>query len=180
MKNVRAIVKSINAFNNRIGIVIAWAALAMVAVQFAVVIMRYVYGIGSIFMQEAVIYLHGTLFMVGAGYTLLHGGHVRIDIFYRAASPRRKAVVNLLGVLLFLIPVCALIGWASWPYVQSSWAVFEGSREVSGIQGVFLLKSVILVFVVLMILQGISLALHSVLILAGAETDTAADGPGRL
>ena len=178
MNIVRAIIQTIDAFNNRIGITIAWAALAMVTVQFVVVIMRYVYGIGSIFMQESVTYLHATLFMVGAGYTLLHGGHVRVDIFYRTAAPRRNALVDLFGVLLFLIPVCVLIGWSSWPYVQQSWSVFEGSREVSGIQGVFLLKSVILVFVVLMILQGISLALRSVLILAGAEAERIADGPG--
>jgi TRAP-type mannitol/chloroaromatic compound transport system permease small subunit len=178
MNTVRAIAQTIDAFNNRIGIAVAWAALAMVTVQFVVVIMRYVYGIGSIFMQESVTYLHATLFMVGAGYTLLHGGHVRVDIFYRTAAPRRKALVDLFGVVLFLIPVCILIGWSSWPYVVQSWSVFEGSREVSGIQGVFLLKSVILVFVVLMILQGISLALHSIMVLAGAEAKRAADGPG--
>ncbi len=176
MNTIRAISQAIDAFNNRIGTAVAWAAVAMVAIQFVVVVLRYVYGIGSILMQESVIYLHGTLFMVGAGYTLLHGGHVRIDIFYRDATPRRKAIVDLLGVLLFLIPVCALIGWASWPYVQQSWSVFEGSRETSGIQGVYLLKSVIIVFVVLMILQGISLALRSIMVLTGSESQQAASG----
>ena len=177
MNTVRAMCQAIDAFNEKIGTTIAWAAVAMVAVQFVVVVMRYVYGIGSIFMQESVTYLHATLFMVGAGYTLLHNGHVRVDIFYRSAAPRRKAVVDLLGVILFLLPVCILIGWSSWPYVQQSWSVFEGSKETSGIQGVFLLKSVILVFVVLMILQGISLALRSVLVLSGAHDPHSAVGP---
>ncbi len=159
----------IDAFNDKIGKGVAWLALTMVLVQFTVVVMRYVFGIGSIFMQESIIYLHAVVFMLGAGYTLLHGGHVRVDIFYREASARRKAVVDLLGVAFFLMPVCVLIWWASWPYVASSWRVFEGSREVSGIQAVFLLKTVILVFVALVVMQGISLAIRSLLILLGAE-----------
>ena len=161
----------IDAFNENIGKAIAWLALLMVMVQFVVVVMRYVFGMGSLFLQESVIYLHAVLFMVGAGYTLLHGGHVRVDIFYREASQRGKALVDLIGVVVFLVPICALIWWASWPYVASSWAVLEGSREVSGIQAVFLLKSVILVFVALMVLQGISLALRSLLVLLGIEEE---------
>ena len=164
-----SVAQRIDALNENIGKAVAWLALLMVIVQFIVVIMRYVFGIGSIFMQESIIYLHATVFMLGAGYTLLHNGHVRVDIFYREASPRRKAVVDLLGVAIFLIPVCALIWWGSWPYVANSWRVFEGSRETSGIQAVFLLKTVILVFVVLVVLQGISLAIRSLLILAGVE-----------
>ncbi len=164
-----SVAQRIDALNENIGKAVAWLALFMVIVQFIVVIMRYVFGIGSIFMQESIIYLHATVFMLGAGYTLLHHGHVRVDIFYREASPRRKAVVDLLGVAIFLIPVCALIWWGSWSYVANSWRVFEGSRETSGIQAVFLLKTVILVFVVLVVLQGISLAIRSLLTLAGVE-----------
>ncbi len=168
-----SVAQRIDALNENIGKAVAWLALFMVIVQFIVVIMRYVFGIGSIFMQESIIYLHATVFMLGAGYTLLHNGHVRVDIFYREASPRRKAVVDILGVAIFLIPVCALIWWGSWPYVANSWRVFEGSRETSGIQAVFLLKTVILVFVVLVVLQGISLAIRSLLILAGVEQQQA-------
>jgi TRAP-type mannitol/chloroaromatic compound transport system permease small subunit len=164
-----SVAQRIDALNENIGKAVAWLALLMVIVQFIVVIMRYVFGIGSIFMQESIIYLHAIVFMLGAGYTLLHNGHVRVDIFYREASPQRKAVVDLLGVAIFLIPVCALIWWGSWSYVANSWRVFEGSRETSGIQAVFLLKTVILVFVVLVVLQGISLAIRSLLILAGVE-----------
>ena len=116
------------------------------------------------------IYLHATLFMVGAGYTLLHGGHVRVDIFYRDARPRRRALIDLLGVVLFLLPVCVIIGWASWPYLEQSWS---GLRRLeggpSGIHAVYALKTMILVFVILMALQGLSLALHAVLTLAGRK-----------
>ncbi len=169
----------IDALNDTIGKAVVWLALAMVLVQFVVVVMRYVFGIGSIFMQESILYLHAVVFMVGAGYTLLHNGHVRVDIFYREASARRKAVVDLAGVALFLLPVCGLIWWGSWTYVANSWRVFEGSRETSGIQAVFLLKSVILVFVALVVLQGLSMAARSVIVLLGAGPPRAGAEQGR-
>jgi TRAP-type mannitol/chloroaromatic compound transport system permease small subunit len=98
---------------------------------------------------------------------LLHGGHVRVDIFYREASPKRRAFVDLAGTILFLLPVCVIIAWASWSYVGQSWSNLEGSKETSGIPAVFILKSIILAFVVLVSLQGISLALRSCLTLLG-------------
>ena len=165
-----ALSRAIDAANEHIGRVASWLALLMVLLQFIVVVMRYIFGVGFIFMQEGVIYLHATLFLVGAGYTLLHGGHVRVDIFYRDARPRRRALVDLLGVILFLLPVCVVIGWASWPYLEQSWSVYEGSKETSGIHAVYALKSMILVFVVLIALQGVSLALHAALTLAGRDT----------
>lgn len=158
---------TLDAFNERIGRATAWCALIMVLVQFVVVVMRYIFGIGSIMMQESVVYLHSFMFLVGAGYTLLHDGHVRVDIFYRTATPRNKAVVDILGVVFFLIPVSLLIWIYTWPYALKSWQVLEGSKETSGIHAVFALKSMILVFAALMILQGIALAARSCLRLTG-------------
>ena len=165
-----AFTRVIDVVNEHVGRVASWLALLMVLLQFIVVVMRYIFGWGFIAMQEGVIYLHATLFLVGAGYTLLHGGHVRVDIFYRDARPRLRALIDLLGVLLFLMPVCVIIGWASWPYVEQSWSVFESSAETSGIPAIYTLKSMILVFVVLIALQGISLAFHAVLTIAGRKT----------
>jgi TRAP-type mannitol/chloroaromatic compound transport system permease small subunit len=126
-------------------------------------------------MQESIVYMHATVFMVAAGYTLLHNGHVRCDIFYAAATPRSQALVDQIGVVIFLLPTCGLIVWAAWPYVAQAWAVLEGSPEGSlGIPGVFVLKSVILVFAGLMTLQGVALALHSLLRLTGFEAAAAA------
>jgi len=170
VKFLAAVAHGIDTINEYLGRAVAWLALLMVLVQFVVVMMRYVFGIGSIFMQESVVYLHAYLFMLGAGYTLLYGGHVRVDIFYRAANSRRKALVDLVGVGLLLLPVCLLILWVSWPYVVNSWAVLEGSKETSGIQAVFLLKSAIVAFSILMALQGLSMAIRSVFTLAGIET----------
>jgi TRAP-type mannitol/chloroaromatic compound transport system permease small subunit len=148
----------------------------MVLLQFVIVVMRYVFGLGSVKLQESIVYLHATVFMVGAGYTLLHNGHVRCDIFYAPAAPRAKAAIDLFGVLVFLWPMCALIAWVGSPYVASAWAVREGSPEGSlGIPGVFLLKTVILVFAALLALQGLSLAIRAVLRLAGIEAPAVAD-----
>ncbi|MFN4355265.1 TRAP transporter small permease subunit [Parvibaculum sp.] len=159
----------IDALNEGVGRTVSWLALFMVLVQFIVVLQRYVFGIGSIFMQESIVYMHGTLFMLVAGYTLLHNSHVRVDVFYRTMKPQAKAWVDLLGTIFLLWPVCYLIFSVSLPYVEASWAVREGSRETSGIQGVYLLKSVILGFVVLLALQGLSTIIHAMRILSGAE-----------
>ncbi len=148
---------------------LAWLTLAMVLLQFTLVVLRYVFGIGSIVMQEGMIYLHATLFMGAAAYTLRHNGHVRVDVFYRDAAPRRKALVNLLGTLFLLIPFCTVILIYSWDYVGASWAIREGSKETSGIHGIYLLKSVIVLFAGLVLLQGLSQASHSLLVLMGLE-----------
>lgn len=170
MRFVRGLARAIDRLNETIGVSVAWLALVLVLVEFTVVLMRYVFGIGSVKMQESIVYMHAIIFMVAAGYTLLHNGHVRCDIFYAAASPPRQALVDLIGVALFLLPTCALIAWAAWPYVAQAWAVREGSPEGSlGIAGIYLLKSVILVFAGLVALQGVSLAIHSALRLAGLE-----------
>jgi TRAP-type mannitol/chloroaromatic compound transport system permease small subunit len=171
VSSLAALARSIDRLNSVIGQATAWLALIMVLVQFLVVVLRYVFGLGFIWMQESIVYMHGLLFMVGAGYTLLQDGHVRVDVFYREATRRRKAWVNLLGTIFFLIPFCILIIWVSWPYVQNSWRVFEGSKETSGIQGIYLLKTVILVFAGLVVLQGVSVAARSILTLAGFEDD---------
>lgn len=167
MSSLEKLYRLLDALNHRLGRVIAWVAVTMVVVQFAVVVMRYVFGFGSIWMQESVVYLHSLLFLFGAGYTLLHEGHVRVDIFYREASERRKALVDLLGAVLFLLPFCALMWWWSWPYVEQSWAIGEGSKETSGIQALYVLKSMILGFTALLGLQGLSMALRSLLVLTG-------------
>ncbi len=167
MRLLTALARGIDAFNRTIGRTISWIVVPMVLIQVIIVLMRYVFGIGSIMLQESVIYMHAILFMATVGYTLLHDEHVRIDIFYRETSPRRKAIVDLVGTLIFLIPVCALIWWVSFPYVRASWRVLEGSKETSGIPGVFLLKSLLLLFTVLLAAQGLSMAIRSAATLAG-------------
>lgn len=175
MTSIQGLARAIDRLNETIGVTVAWLALLLVLVEFTVVLMRYVFGVGSIKMQESIVYMHAIVFMVAAGYTLLHNGHVRCDIFYAGASPRRRALIDLIGVVVFLLPTCALIAWAAWPYVAQAWMVREGSPEGRlGIPGVYLLKSVILVFAGLVALQGLALAIDSALRLAGLEGAPAA------
>ncbi len=168
---MRAVADVIDGFNDRIGRFVAWFAVLIVLIQFLVVLGRYVFGIGSIWAQESIVYLHGFMFMLAAAYTLKDDRHVRVDIFYREARPTVKAWVNLIGTIVFVLPISLLIVWVSWDYVARSWSVLEGSRETSGIQGVFLLKTVIIVFAVQMALQGVSLAVHSLLAIGGDEDE---------
>ncbi|MGW8269004.1 MAG: TRAP transporter small permease subunit [Burkholderiales bacterium] len=168
MSGLKRIANAIDLINDWIGRTLAWLTLGMVLVTFVVVLMRYVFGLGSTIMQESVVYMHATVFMVVAGYALVHNGHVRCDIFYGAASPRSKAIIDIIGTVIFLIPVCILVFWVSWPYAKASWAVLEGSPEGRmGIPAVFLLKTLILVFAGVLSLQAISLILQSALFLAG-------------
>lgn len=174
-KTGNAVSSAIDTVNGRIGRAVAWCALALVLVQFVAVVQRYVFGIGWIWVEESIVYLHATLFMAGAAYTLLEDGHVRVDIFYADASPRGRAWTDLLGTVFFLWPVSALVTVKAWPYVAASWAVWEGSPETSGIPAVFLLKSLILVFAVLIAVQGVSMAAAALDVLRG-DGGSGADG----
>lgn len=156
----------IDRLNEAIGHAVAWTALALVIIQFIAVVLRYVFGIGWIWVEESIVYLHATLFMAGASYTLLRDGHVRVDVFYRDAGPRTRAWVDLLGTVGFLWPVSALILAKSWPYVVLSWSILERSQETSGIPAVFLLKSLIPLFAVMILVQGLSMAAKAALELA--------------
>lgn len=136
------------------GRLVMWLVLAMAFVQFGVVILRYVFGINLILMQESITYMHGAVFLLAAGYALLTDDHVRVDIFYRGLSPRRKALVDFLGTYLFLFPICLVIFAAARDYVGEAWRVREGSTEQSGIQGVYLLKTLIPIFALLLSMAG--------------------------
>lgn len=170
MTTVYRLIERIDSLNDRVGKTVSWLAITMVLLQFSVVVMRYIFGINFIAMQESVVYMHASLFMIGASYTLLHEGHVRVDIFYRDATADRQALVDLLGAVFFLLPVCAVIMWHGLPYFQQSWSMLEGSPETSGIQAVFVLKFLIVLFAGLIGLQGIAMALRSALTLHGDKT----------
>jgi TRAP-type mannitol/chloroaromatic compound transport system permease small subunit len=160
-----ASVRAIDRINEVVGRWTSWLVLSMVLTTFMVAVLRYGFELGWIWLQEIYVWMHGVIFMVAAGYTLLHDGHVRVDIFYRAASIRAKAWVNLVGLVGFLLPTLVAIWWFAWPYVLISWQRLEVSREAGGMHGLYLLKTAILVFCVLLALQGIALAVRSVFVL---------------
>jgi TRAP-type mannitol/chloroaromatic compound transport system permease small subunit len=163
-----ALANRIDRLNAAIGRSVAWACLLVVMVQFAVVVMRYVFGLGSIWLTETIIYGHATLFMLASAWTLREGGHVRVDIFYADAGPRR-ALIDLCGALLLLLPFMLVLLYFSLPYVARSWSILETSRETSGLPWVYLLKTLIPAFAVMMALQGIAQAIRAADALKGAR-----------
>jgi TRAP-type mannitol/chloroaromatic compound transport system permease small subunit len=125
--------------------------------------MRYVFDMGLIWLQESVVWMHAFVFMVGAAYTLQQEEHVRVDIFYRDMSPKRRAWVDILGVILFLLPLCAFLAWAAFDFVAVSWRLEEASRESGGLPYplIPLLKSILVVMPITVALQGLSLLASS-------------------
>ena len=141
---------------DQLGQSISWLNLLMAIIVLVIVVLRYWLSIGSVALQESITYLHAALFMLGISYTLQHNGHVRVDIFYRNFSARRRALVNLAGLIMFLIPTCVLIIVSSWDYVNASWATGERSEESSGIAFVYGLKTLMIIMPSLLIVQGIA------------------------
>jgi TRAP-type mannitol/chloroaromatic compound transport system permease small subunit len=161
LATLTTIADRIDRLNTAIGRAVAWLALVIVVLQFALVVARYLFGIGSIWLTESVIYGHATLFLLAAAWTLRTGGHVRVDIFYADASPRTRAKIDLLGAALLLLPFALTLIWLSLPYAARSWDILERSQESSGLPLVFALKTLILLFATLMALQGIAQAIRA-------------------
>ncbi|MGE0031813.1 MAG: TRAP transporter small permease subunit [Steroidobacteraceae bacterium] len=157
----------LDALSERIGRLVSWLTLGMVLATVTVVVMRYAAGMGLIWLQESINWMHSLVFMLGAAYTLKADEHVRVDVFYRGMCERRKAAINLAGALLFLLPLCAFLLVESWQYVATSWRIAERSREAGGLPMLYLLKTVIPLMAVLLALQGISMALRACLRLRG-------------
>lgn len=165
MSSLHVIVGLIDALTEFSGKFLAWLSLLMATLTTLVVILRYGFNIGSITSQEAVIYMHGSLFMLGAAYTLKADAHVRVDIFYQRFSKRTRAWVNSIGGIVFLIPLCVFIFGISWNYVAESWAIRETSPEPGGIPAVFVLKTLLPVMALNLLLQGTAETLRNALVL---------------
>jgi len=157
----------IDAFTEITGKAVAWLTVLLILNTCTVVVLRYFLGTGSIILQESTTYLHASLFMLAMAFTLKRGGHVRVDVFYGRFSPRTQALLDVLGTLFFLLPVCVLILTSSWDYVANSWAIKETSTEGGGIPFVYLLKTLLIALPVMLILQGISEALKNLLFFFG-------------
>jgi len=172
--------RRIEQFNVWIGRAVAWLTLAMVLVTFVVVVLRYWFDTGWIWLQETVTWMHAAVFMLAAAYTLAEDAQVRVDIFYREAGPRGRALVDAAGCLLFLLPFSVFLASASFDYVQTAWTIREGSREAGGLAypAVPLLKSLIPLTAALLGLQGLVLLLRSLLTLSGRASPTGENHDG--
>lgn len=160
-------VRAVDALSAAIGRVLAWGLIAAVLVCFVNVVLRYVFGVAFIWMQDVYVWLNGIGFTLAAAFTLMADAHVRVDLFYRTADPRTKAKVEILGVVVFLLPMLAVIWVYAWPAVRLAWMFGEGSQNIGGLPGLYLLKSCLLGFCATLALQGLAQATKAVLLLAG-------------
>jgi TRAP-type mannitol/chloroaromatic compound transport system permease small subunit len=177
MRNtIQQAARTIDRVTAAIGRAAAWCCLYVVIAEFGVVVMRYALGLGSIKLQESVLYAHAGLFMLAGAWTLQVGGHVRVDIFYAQAKPRTRALVDLLGAIFFLLPFAAVLAALSIPYADRSWAILERSRETSGLPFVYLLKTLIPIFALFLGLQGLAQAIKATLVLGGATPQPSSAG----
>lgn len=135
---------------------VSWFTVLMALLTLAIVVLRYGFGLGWIALQESVLYLHACVFMLGAAFTFKENGHVRVDIFYRNMTSKKQALVDIVGGLVLLIPVCVFILVTSWRYVAKSWQLLESSQAAGGLPAVFLLKTLILLFAVTLFLQALA------------------------
>jgi len=159
--------RAICGLNAVIGHIFSWLSLGIVVVCFTVVVQRYLFATSYVWMQDLYIWLNGAMFTAVAGFALMRNDHVRVDIFYRPAEPRTKAIVDLIGAVLFLLPFCAVVYVYSIPFVSRAWSYSEASANVGGMPGLYILKSFIIVFVALLALQGLAMILKSIVVLAG-------------
>ena len=175
MDALRGFVRAVDALNDWIGRTVAWLTLGCVLTCFGVVVLRYAFDLGFPWLQELYVWQHAAVFMAGAGYTLLHGGHVSVDVLYGRASPRRRAWIDIAGTLVFLFPWLAVVATASAPFVLSSWSIREGSGTAGGMPALYLLKSLLWIFCALLFVQGLALIARRGLFLAGHDAPDAAD-----
>jgi len=153
--------RAIDSFNQYLGRLLSWFILFIVVLVCINVVARYVFQASEIWLSELAQFMHAMVFLGVAGYTLLDNDHVRVDLLYEKFSRRRKSAVDLVGTLFFLIPVCITLIYFSWGIVLSSWKIFEKSAEYGGMPGVFILKSFMWVFSIVLILQGVSVIISS-------------------
>ena len=170
MSSLRTILKLIDGYTEKSGQLLAWLCLGMTLVTCSVVLLRYGFGIGSVAAQESITYMHAMLFMLAAAFTLRRGGHVRVDIFYRRFSARRRAWIDSIGAILFLLPFCVFIVGISWQFVSDAWAVREGSQDPGGIHAVYLLKTLIPLMALNLFAQGLAELLRNVMFLVEEDS----------
>lgn len=167
--SLSGLAKAIDLSNATLGRFCAWLTLFLVLGTTCVVVLRYGFGIGATALQEAVMYCHALIFLGASGWALQENAHVRVDILHARFSPRTADWVEIAGTLLLLVPFCVFLGWVSFDYVSQSWASREGSAEIGGLAFVYLQKSLILLLVASLLLQGLAQILHAALRLAQVQ-----------
>ncbi len=171
MDFLRKVSQFIDAFTEKIGLLVAWLTTALVLNVFYDVVMRYVFHRGNIAIQELEWHIFSVIFLIGAAYTLKKDGHVRVDILYTKFSAKQKAWVDFICTFVFLIPFCIVVVDASLNFVSASWGMREISPDPGGLPGRYILKAMIPAGFVLLIIQGISQAIKNLLVITGQEQE---------
>ena len=172
MNSLRQTLNTLDAFTQRVGHIVAWLLILLVLMQGLVVVLRYGFSWGSIALQEIVTYLHAICFMLGAAFTLQVDRHVRVDVLYRSMSLKQQALVNAVGSVLFLIPICLFMLWTSYEYVVQAWAIKERSADSGGLAAVYLLKTLIHLLAVSLFAQALAELGRSILTLTDSDVGT--------
>lgn len=162
-------VHAVERMNTLIGKIVSWLALGTVLVCFATVYTRYALNTNFTWLQEIYVWQHAAVIVLGAGFTMLMGGFVRVDILYGRWPVRRRAKADLIQTVAFLFPFLAVLWGAFWILFANSYRADESSQNPGGLQNLWLLKSTLLVFVILITLQGLALCARSILVLRGRE-----------
>jgi TRAP-type mannitol/chloroaromatic compound transport system permease small subunit len=125
--------RAIDWVSEKIGAVIIWLVLAAVVISAVNAVIRKVFNIGSNAWLETQWYLFAAVFMLGAGYTFLHNAHVRIDFISTRLTPRTRNVIDIVGIVAFLAPLCWLLIDLSWPLFINAWNSGEMSQNAGGL-----------------------------------------------
>ena len=168
-KTFTIIIEFIDSVNEFIGKSVSWLSFLLVLLVTIDVVMRYGFNISFVSLEEMEWHLYALIFLLGAGYTLRHNGHVRVDVIYQRLPKRIRAFINVIGVLFFLFPGCYLVIKTSIPFVHSSWLMHEGSADPGGLPGRYILKAVVPIAFVLLAIQGFSMLLKNICIFLGLD-----------
>ncbi|MBW1707318.1 MAG: TRAP transporter small permease subunit [Deltaproteobacteria bacterium] len=169
MNALKTICRWIDNMNEWLGRGVAWVTTALVVVVFVDVVMRYAFNTSFVFTQELEWHVFGFIFLIGSGYTLLHDGHVRVDVIYQRLGFKGKAWTNLIGVIFFALPGCFMVVVTSWKVTHNAWLVMEGSPDPGGIPFRFIVKGFITVGFAIIFIQALSMGIHSLLQILGKE-----------
>jgi len=166
---LRAFAAFIDRANAQIGHGLSYLVWLVALVCAVVVVLRYVFHMSFTWMQELYVWIHAVVFLAGASFAMLLNAHVRVDILYSKWSPRTRAAVEIAGALAFTLPWMIVLAFLTWPFIVDSWSIWEGSPQPNGMPGVFLLRTMLLVFSALMVLQCLAVVARGILVLAGDE-----------
>ncbi len=169
MNRISFIIKALGNINEFVGRAVSWLTLLLVLLVSGDVAMRYIFNISYVAIQELEWHIYAIIFLLGAGYTLKHNGHVRVDLIYQRLSKKYRAWIDLLGCIFFLFPGCFLIIKTSIPFVLNSFKISECSPDPGGLPARYLIKSVIVIGFALILLQGIAMFLDRLLFLFGKD-----------